>query len=113
MRVLLVDDEPLIQRVVVRIIPEHQVLPCSGPGAVEICEREKPDVAIVDLNLKDLDGLALARELRELCPDMRIVMTSGAHLDESIGFPTLSKPFDRAELLEAIHGDDNANPKDT
>lgn len=73
MRVLVVDDEPLARRRLVRMlgeIPDVEVAGEAGDGieALEAIERDRPDLVLLDIRMPGLDGLALAARERDLPP---------------------------------------------
>ena len=66
-KILVVDDEPDIVRVVVKIMEArgHVVATAKdGPSALEAASREKPDVIILDVNLPKMDGFEVCRRLK-------------------------------------------------
>ena len=48
----------------------------DGKTALSICRRLQPDVMLLDLRMPDLDGLAVAREVRKHCPRTRVIMVT-------------------------------------
>ena len=48
----------------------------DGVQALAAARRVRPDAALVDIRLPDIDGLALARRLRETDSSLRILLTS-------------------------------------
>jgi DNA-binding NarL/FixJ family response regulator len=88
-RVIIVDDHPLV-RDVIRLACEQQprieVVAESGDGAeaIDLCKRVEPDVLVVDLGLPTLDGLEVARRVREHQPSIRILVLSGRDDDVSM-----------------------------
>ena len=49
----------------------------SGPEALALARREQPDVALLDLQMPGLDGIAVAEQLRTWCPGCAsIILTS-------------------------------------
>ena len=48
----------------------------DGAQALAAARRVRPDAALVDIQLPDIDGLALARHLRETDTSLRILLTS-------------------------------------
>lgn len=89
-RVLVVDDHPLFRAGVVAVLnqdPAWEV--CAetdtAAGARAAAARLRPDAAVVDLMLRDDDGLKLVRELRQEVPAMRILVLS--MLDEALYRP--------------------------
>jgi CheY-like chemotaxis protein len=80
LRVLVVDDDPLVRKAVARSLKHHHVVVAeNGRAATLEIEREKPDVIISDLMMPEMDGIELAEEIKERWPDLstRIVFVSG------------------------------------
>jgi DNA-binding NarL/FixJ family response regulator len=81
-RVLVADDEPLIAagiRTVLESAGDIAVVAEAGNGlaAVEEAVRHRPDVALLDIRMPLLDGLAAAERLRRRAPQVRtVVLTS-------------------------------------
>ena len=79
MRVLVADDEPLITAGI-RTVLESQAgievvaTAADGSAAVREAVRHRPDVALLDITMPVLDGLAALTELRRQAPSVRAVM---------------------------------------
>jgi CheY-like chemotaxis protein len=83
----------------------------NGPLGIEIAEREKPDVVLLDIGLPEMDGFAVARALRgnpETC-SLRLIALTGYGLEEDrirsleAGFDMhLVKPVDQERLARAL-----------
>jgi DNA-binding NtrC family response regulator len=72
---------------------------------------EKPNVALVDYMLPDGNGVALAKQLRQNAPHMRVIVMSGQILppeEEAIceeqGFIVARKPFLASHIMKLIRG---------
>ncbi len=79
-RVLIVDDETNILKVLSQILQdeEHIVYEAtSATAALEIITRNDIDFAIVDLWLPDMDGIELLKKIKETFDDIEVVMISG------------------------------------
>ena len=81
MRVLLIDDHPLFRAGVVAVLSaQRDVEVCAqtdnARDARRLAAQLRPDMAIVDLMLKDDDGLKLVRELRDDFPALCIIVLS-------------------------------------
>jgi CheY-like chemotaxis protein len=79
-RVLIIDDDPRF-RTLARALLEAKGYAVAGEAAdgkhaLEVVGRLRPDAALVDVQLPDIDGLALARRLAEADPALRILVTS-------------------------------------
>jgi len=84
----------------------------NGAEAIELCERIKPDAALFDLDMPEVDGFEAARRLRQnpALLGMRIVAITGRNvLDyrmralECCFDQFLCKPIALSPLLEALH----------
>ena len=80
-RVFLVDDEAIVRRGLRLLLGSKPDLEVCGEAATEHEALEgilarRPDLAIVDLSLKEGDGLALITQLHRLCPGLRILVFS-------------------------------------
>lgn len=82
----------------------------SGSEAIERCCNLRPDVALMDVKLKGLNGIEATREIVRLSPSTRVLVLSmhddqetvvGAVAAGAAGF--LPKNVDREELVRAIH----------
>ncbi|WP_019630292.1 response regulator [Actinomadura atramentaria] len=113
-RVLLADDEAMIRagvRAILAADPGVEVVAEAGDGreAVALALAHRPDVALLDVRMPRLDGLAAAAELRRAAPDVGVVMLTTFGEDEYIaraladgasGF--LLKSGDPHELLAGV-----------
>jgi DNA-binding response OmpR family regulator len=109
--ILAVDDEPHVLKLVkANLEPSgYKVLMAEdGEKAVEIVEREVPDLVILDLMLPKLDGYAVCRRIREFSAVPVIMLTArSAQVDLVHGFEVgaddyLTKPFSVTELLMRV-----------
>ncbi|KAF4408284.1 MULTISPECIES: response regulator transcription factor [Streptomyces] len=78
-RVLVVDDEPLIRAGIKMILtsdPDVDVVAEAGDGreAVELARRHAVDVVLLDIQMPVMDGLSALPELRRAAPDARVLM---------------------------------------
>lgn len=82
-RVLIVDDEENQRRTLsigLRLDGFDVLSACSGAEALRVLSEERVNVALIDLMMPGLNGLDLARQIRETHPDVRIVLSSAYHL---------------------------------
>lgn len=86
-RVLLVDDQPLIRlgfRMVLEGEPGIAVVGEADDGveAVELAATLHPDVVVMDVRMPRLDGIAATRRIAERLPDVRVLILTTFDLDE-------------------------------
>ncbi|WP_438348837.1 response regulator [Paenibacillus sp. FA6] len=94
-KVLLVDDHQLFREGLKRILnmeDDMEVIgECSdGVHVLEFCNETQPDVVLMDINMPEENGVEATEKLRELFPDIRVIILS-IHDDESYVFETLRK----------------------
>ena len=80
-KVVLADDHQLVRRGFRRILeddPEFKVVGEAGTGreAVDLTERHKPRVVVMDLSMPEMDGLAATREIRHRFPETEVLVLS-------------------------------------
>jgi DNA-binding response OmpR family regulator len=110
-RVLIVDDDPDIVRLV-RYNLSHSGYDvqsaASGREALELVEKQPPDLVVLDVMLPDVDGLEVCRTLRQQSASRRIpilmLTARGEEIDRVVGFELgaddyVSKPFSPRELV--------------
>lgn len=80
-RILVVDDFEPWRRTILSIIkedPELQVIHEASDGleAIQICHELQPHLVVLDVGLPKLKGLEVARQIRVLSPDSKILFLS-------------------------------------
>jgi len=109
--VLVVEDEPAIAEAVrARLGSEgYDVLVAAdGPNALEIAERDHPDLVVLDLMLPGMDGLEVCRELQKQTWVPVLMLTARTdEADKVAGFGVgaddyLTKPFSLRELAVRV-----------
>lgn len=111
-RVLLVEDEAAIRKFVkINLVKEGYIVSDfpSAEEALEACKEESFDIAVLDIMLEKMDGVTLLKILREVYPNMAIIMLTSKSEDidkinafESGADDYLSKPFNPKELILRI-----------
>ena len=102
--VLVVEDEPLVRRLIARILERagYRVQITSGPNEALAYEGAF-DVLVTDLTMPDGGGRRVVREVRERKPDVPVLYLTGFTPDPSaLDAPVLLKPFRPHQLLDAI-----------
>ena len=86
-QVLVVDDHQLVLEAVRAVLDDDGGIEIvgealSGPEALAILERERPDVVLLDLRMPGMSGLECLDEIRERFPAVRVVFLSGSEDNE-------------------------------
>jgi two-component system, response regulator PdtaR len=113
MRILIAEDETIIRLDLRELLERAGYEVCAeardGNEAVELARSAKPDLAVLDVKMPQLDGIEAARRILDERP-IPIVMLTAYGQDELVSraveagvFGYLVKPFRETDLLPAIH----------
>lgn len=114
MKIIVVDDEPVIADTLVDILngEGHEALAVSdGAAAVKWAGMVVPDVVLADVIMPRMDGIEAAKAIMKLVPNCRIILFSGqaASTDlltkaraDGYSFEVLAKPLNPEVLLEKL-----------
>lgn len=88
--VLIADEEPAVADSLRQLLTADQrfrvvAVASSGDEAVAMCLRERPDVALVDIDRGRIDGVVTTKRLRQIRPNLRIVAMGASHETDTIG----------------------------
>lgn len=110
--VLIVDDEPAICWALEQALIDHghRVLTApTGEDALEMADRTRPDVVLMDVRLPGNDGLTVMKQMQQkFAATPVIVMTAFGNLETAVdavshgAFEYLTKPFDLDDAVEII-----------
>jgi two-component system, NtrC family, response regulator AtoC len=110
-KILIVDDEAFIRENLERILAEDGYRPFStesGDEAVKRVAEEEVDLVLLDLNLGSISGLDVLRELREVDPEVLVIIITGYGTVESAvealkmgAYDYIKKPF-KADAIRLI-----------
>ena len=114
--VLVVDDEPLVQDVVARILVREGytvVRAEDGEAALRLFRRHRSEIRLVllDLVMPTMGGKVALRHLRRLAPELPVVLMSGYDEQRVMAEPDVGhvgfvqKPFRRDVLLDAVRSE--------
>ncbi|MFN5171169.1 MAG: response regulator transcription factor [Cyclobacteriaceae bacterium] len=112
-RVLYVEDEPFLARIVKESLESRQYsvhLVTEGRVAVDAFEQVKPDICVLDVMLPHKDGFEIAAEIRQRNPEVPIIFLTAKSQTEDVlkgfgagGNDYLRKPFSMEELIGRIN----------
>src|SRR3990172_2849076 len=113
-RILLADDHAVLRsglRALLNLEPDFEVVGAASNGreAVELVQKVKPDVIVMDISMPEMNGMRAAEEIQKLGLPSRLVMLT-VHAEEEYLFQTLRlgasgyvlKSSADAELMDAI-----------
>jgi two-component system KDP operon response regulator KdpE len=106
-----IDDEPPIRRFLKAGLDSEEFMIIEAAGGregIQLAARENPDVILLDLGLPDMDGIQVAREIREWSQTPIIVLSArDQERDKVVALDSgaddyLTKPFGVGELLARV-----------
>lgn len=88
-QLLIADDHPVVRdglHAMLNTQPDFQVVgeAVNGAEAVRLAEQLKPDVTLLDLEMPDLDGVAILTQIRAADPQARVIIVTAYDADERI-----------------------------
>jgi len=112
--VLIADDQTLFREGIKDLLEDEKGITvvgeaCTGPEAIALAKKLKPDVILMDIKLPQMDGVSATRIIRKECPATNVLILSSyedeAHVTEAIqaganGY--LSKMLPASELVHAL-----------
>ena len=115
MNLLIVEDEIRLCNSLAHNIPweDHGIevigMAYTGTEAIRMIERKRPDIVLLDIQIPEMDGLTLARKVRELDPLIKMIVLSGhdnfafARTALEVGVVKyLLKPAGDEEVMKAV-----------
>ncbi|WP_323959514.1 response regulator [Arthrobacter sp. JZ12] len=112
-RALVVDDEPALSEVmssVLRLSGWDVTVAADGLSAVQLAQRFRPDVLVLDVMLPGLDGVEVLRKIRDHDPNIAaLFLTAKGRVEDRItgltagGDDYVTKPFSLEEVVLRLH----------
>lgn len=107
-KILIIDDDKTIRDTFKRILigDEYEIFEAqNGMQALEFLKSQKIDICFLDIKMPGMDGVATFKALKELKPDLPVVIMTGYALEDKIEevlnlgvVDYLYKPFDIIEI---------------
>ena len=88
-KVMIADDQELIReslQVVLNLNEDIKVTGIAKNGAelLELVKKDVPDVVLMDVRMPEMDGVVATREIKALCPDVKIIILTTFDDDEYV-----------------------------
>jgi DNA-binding response OmpR family regulator len=104
-RVLVVDDEPLIRRLMRRclVVSGFEVIEAPGvTAAIDLLEAQVFDAMTTDLRMPGRNGIELITWARANRPGLPVLCVTALAEEVELSVPVLGKPFNMYELVSAV-----------
>ena len=88
-KILIADDQELIRQslmIILDNVPDFEVVDCVADGmeVMASVKEEKPDVILMDIRMPRMDGVGCTQRLKELYPDIKIIILTTFDDDEYV-----------------------------
>ncbi len=109
--ILIVDDEESIRDSMKMLLSDHYNLnfAVNGREALEKVKKEPPDLMLLDIRLPEIDGLEVLRRVKDMEPDLDVVMVTAMNTVQfaveaikSGAYDYITKPFDIASVSTLV-----------
>lgn len=111
--VLVVDDDHMMREMLKLILhsDDYQVIgeAANGRNAIALCASHKPGLALLDINMPEMDGLQALEEIRMVSPATTVIMVSAEATMDKVGEAIkkgaagfVVKPLNAASVLGKI-----------
>lgn len=106
-KILIADDHAVVREGTRRILEQDQRLEVvaeagDGEEAIRLATNLKPDVAIIDIAMPNIDGIEATRQIKALCPDTTVLILT-AYDDDQFIFSLLEAGA-AGYLLKSVRG---------
>jgi CheY-like chemotaxis protein len=115
--ILVIDDNVAVLSTLIYLLEEegYRVVSAeNGDSGARIYRSQHPDLVIADIIMPERGGISIIREIKELCPDAKIIAISGGarignadplEAAREVGATkALAKPLDPDDFLEVVNG---------
>ncbi len=84
-KILVIDDDARDRDLLATVLADRGyevILADNGRTGLMLCHRQDPDAVVLDLDMPEVDGRSVLRQLRTLHPALPVVVFSGHRADE-------------------------------
>ncbi|WP_456434374.1 sigma-54-dependent transcriptional regulator [Thermosulfuriphilus sp.] len=111
--VVIIDDDQdfvrLLERVIKRGVSCRTLTVTDGRGAIELIQKQSPDVVVTDVRLPDIDGFAILEATQKTSPLSTVILITGYGTIEMAvealkqgAYDFIPKPFDNDRVIHAV-----------
>jgi len=108
-KIMVVDDETAMREILKIMLKDYKVIQASnGREAVELYQRERPDLVLMDVMMPIMNGIDATAEIKKMDPNAKIVAitayasSKGEKIVEAGADFILKKPFSRKDVIGLI-----------
>ncbi len=115
-KLLIVDDEIDVREFAANFFNKRRIeviTAASGEEAIDIVEKQKPHLILLDIKMKGMDGIETLRRIKEKDKDAKVIMVTGKEPEDERAFDKcreygsldyIHKPLELDELERVVIG---------
>lgn len=124
---LLIDDHPLIRKGIIQLLDLQQEISLAGEAdggvdGLKLIKQSQPDLVLLDLNMRDMDGLTTLKKIKKSWPAIKVVVLTVSDNPQNI-FEAFQQQADGyllkntdpekiiEHLLDVVHGKTAVSPE--
>jgi DNA-binding NtrC family response regulator len=123
--ILVIEDEEQLRQIIQSVLNSESykvILTETAREGIDLykADKEMIELVILDFNLPDADGLSVFRQLQEMNPEVKVLLTSGFDVDDSAqeairlgALEFIRKPFNRQQILDVVKRTYSYHPSDS
>ena len=110
--VLLVDDEDTIRLFLEKTLSDEgyeAIAAATGQEAIDLTRKEFPDLVLLDLKLPDINGIEVLQQIKEMLPEVCVIMlTAFGDIETAVSaikkgaFDFVSKPVNLEQFIRVV-----------
>lgn len=111
-RILIIDDDEIVRKSCERILSPEGFLIISakdGKEGLKLLSKKTFDLVLTDLRMPDMDGIEVLKKVKEIGPDIEVIVITGYGTIKSAieairhgAYDYIEKPFSPEELLNVV-----------
>ena len=112
-RVLIVDDDPSIVKLLARFVKDRAFRPVVADHADDalcLAALHEIPIAVIDLHMPEMEGIELMESLRRVSPEIEVILVTGDYSADSVtdalthgAYDCLRKPLDFRHLSDCLN----------
>jgi PAS domain S-box-containing protein len=111
LKLLYVEDEPVIRELLHEMLQQHYSIDTAENGMIglDLFSKTRPDIVLSDVTMPEMNGLEMSRQMKQMRPDVPIILMTAHHESEFMGEAIdigidayLIKPIDFSKLLRLL-----------
>lgn len=112
-KILVTDDSAFMRRILINALKKENYNDIiegeDGTDAVALYEKEKPDLVLLDIVMKNMEGIEALKKIIEMDPNAKVAMITAVGQEQMVREAMSSgardyivKPFDSAKVIETV-----------